>query len=138
MEPRPIKFRAWDGKAMEYDVVAGRFGAFYVSPGAHNNGIDPNDSASINPCNTLYSPQTPVMQFTGLLDKDGREIYEGDLLDTGYEHHKISDVFFRNGSFSTYIDTGLWLELSQNSFLDEMKIVGNVHENPELLDVPHR
>ena len=59
---------------MEYRVVAGELGAFYVE------GLDPKDSASMIPFNTKYSEQIPVMQYTGLKYKNGMKIYEGGYI----------------------------------------------------------
>lgn len=61
---REIKFRVWNGQKMEYSVMAGTYGTFFVNP-ENGNGLDPNDSASLTPANTKYFEETPVMQFIG-------------------------------------------------------------------------
>ncbi|UJF29897.1 YopX family protein [Kaistella sp. 97-N-M2] len=68
---REIKFRIWDGSQMNYHVLAGKLGVFYAS-------IDPKDTASV--INTKYPENIEPMQFIGLKDKNGTEIYEGDKL----------------------------------------------------------
>ena len=79
------------------------------------------------------------MQFTGLLDKNGKEIYEGDIVklrnrnckvywaDCGFAliREKDNQVWEWNGNLKGYCD-GLWG--------GPPEIIGNVYENPELLD----
>jgi hypothetical protein len=117
---KSIKFRLWNGHSMEYNVLAGASGIFYVE------GLGSKDWVTV----VNFSENTPVMQFTGLLDKNGKEIYEGDIiLITGRKTY----VFFRNGSFMYWIDSQSYLELSQSYSLDDIKVIGNIYQNPELL-----
>lgn len=79
----------------------------------------------------------PIMQFTGLLDKNGKEIYEGDIVrlvnesynpECGDDPFLLHNVFFDRGAFC--VGRGLCLrEYEQH----EIKVVGNIYENPELL-----
>ena len=79
-----------------------------------------------------------VGQYTGLTDKNGKKIFEGDIIASALrwlERPKNGVVIFRNGSFGL-----LWYrgEVEQfNPFTSmynvEYEIIGNIHGNPELL-----
>jgi len=119
---RAIKFRAWEEskKKMHYDV----------SMPCNDEGIDVN-------------PWVP-MQFTGLKDKNGKEIYEGDIVHVpeGYggdllykEFIGIVDydppVFYINQQESIK-KTRKWH--GQEYGWDELEIIGNIYENPEQIE----
>ena len=75
-------------------------------------------------------PET-IGQYTGLTDKNGKKIFEGDILKGMGGLHRV------------YFDTSLacfeWQKISGNwhesfsGFADEYEIIGNIHDNPELL-----
>ncbi|WAC21954.1 YopX family protein [Blastomonas sp. SL216] len=146
-----IKFRAWVGK-MEYDIVTGKFGTFFVNSGKRGDGLDDNDSATLTPFNTKLPDDTPLMQFTGLKDKNGKDIWSGDIVRcadlgpidmpliqrTGYVEYEPN-----NGTFGVWVD---WTEFGTSNDgearalwpmghyrLSEFEVIGNIHENPDLL-----
>ena len=66
-----------------------------------------------------------IMQFTGLTDKNGKEVYEGDILDS-----KCA-VSFNDGMFGIF-DKHNYMGL--NSYMSKFReVIGNIYENPELL-----
>lgn len=130
---RTIKFRAWPwGKEkgeMEHNVTVGKFGVFYVNPGAKGNGLAENDAASLTQHTTIYPEHVPVMQFTGLLDKNGKEIFEGDIIIIPQKTTWI--VEWINGQYR------YWSQYKNNGFkLSEKtkcEVIGNIYESPELM-----
>ena len=76
------------------------------------------------------------MQYTGLKDRNGKEIYEGDILalKTHYNEVVFGFVVFNYGAFclssrETYYDDELISNLGV-----EFEVIGNIYENPELLE----
>lgn len=83
-----------------------------------------------------------IQQFTGLLDKNGREIYEGDIIKSpikmfGIEENLPLIVKFDKGAFEAFFpepEDGLAFPMVLNSALFNCEIIGNIYENPELLN----
>jgi hypothetical protein len=74
-----------------------------------------------------------LMQFTGLHDKNGKEIYEGDVMKDRFG--AISQIVFVNelASYRQLSKIG-YSPLSQNSIIsDNDLVIGNIYENPELI-----
>lgn len=128
---RGIKFRAWDKERhhMENEVSEIKFTGnlsepyiVFVGWGAQLHDFE-------------------LMQYTGLKDKNGREIYEGDLIDVGGPREVKFGPFYtylENGLGGGYYVTGVYFMNADDVCVpiegDDYQVIGNVHEHPELLN----
>ena len=133
---REIKFRAWDSKyeCMDYNFFISNLGGVFGEPEKYYD--TPN--MEIDEAQSLT-----VMQYTGLKDKNGKELYEGDICKCNYfngskvkQHNEV--VEFKNGQFElTWTINKLFKSFRSRSCFhghpDAFEIIGNIYENPELL-----
>lgn len=128
---RTIKFRAWDDKKkrwlLEYKALGG-FSLFGETVIFDEWGATADSYIFERHGRKL--DDLKVMQFTGLLDKNGREIYEGDIWrSTAHPEHKPTVVEWRS------LSTGYQEAYGYGFFepLAYVEVIGNIYENPELL-----
>lgn len=128
---RQYKFRAWDGKKMQYDFNIDCEGEIFILELEYHEIMQ------------HFKPNWILMQFTGITDKEGIEIYEGDILEI-----TKSDMLYGNFSSTHKVE---YVEQSGKFHLigtlyDNMaeginnisgkncsKVIGNIYENPKLL-----
>jgi uncharacterized phage protein (TIGR01671 family) len=126
---REIKFRAWDMQCKKMSKVN------MILFNTNEIDIDENfgEPKSIE--------HFELMQYTGLKDKNGVDIYEGDILqfETG-GIIKTTIVSFERGSFVVKNSQGKFLTESVDHILElneevYLEIIGNIHENKELCTI---
>lgn len=75
-----------------------------------------------------------LMQFTGLKDRDGKEVYEGDLID--FAGLKPLRIEWRNAGFAAPLlpyEKSDPIALTKEGFAAFAEVIGNIYENPELV-----
>ena len=138
---REIKFRAWDkvNKKMypvTYLSLTDKRLTMFALP---KKGNEPWEEMGV-PGN-----QIELMQFTGLKDKNGKEIYEGDILVVWnnkdldltmiLKSFGASEIYWDEGNacFAHKRKDGNYMMLTKNE-MSKMEVIGNSFENPELLE----
>lgn len=108
---RVIKFRAYSiatGKMMDWDFIS-----------------------SVRNLNKLLTlDHVRVMQFTGLHDKNGNEIYEGDIVK---DDHTVFEVVFHSSSWNFKRVSGSYQTPYFHNNCSRMRIIGNIYENNSLI-----
>ncbi|MCY7468123.1 YopX family protein [Bacillus safensis] len=126
---REIKFRVWDENVQEmvYEVGLTPEGIPYSIPD-YAEASDQFD----------YYPSCHKMQFTGLRDRNGDEIYEGDFVKiiSAYNGQEIiATVRYENSLASFVFETGEDQGYSRiDASFKGIEVIGNIYQNPDLLE----
>lgn len=118
----PIKFR---GKRLN----DGKWIYGYLADVDYINNI--NEVAM--PCEAV-APST-IGQFTGLYDRIGNEIYEGDIIELDFPNGRtdVEYVSFNDGRFVSIDPQRPYRKDALYLYLDCARVIGNIHDTPELL-----
>lgn len=127
---REIKFRAWDKKERRFlnedEFVIDNNGKVYL--------WNENNTLSF-----IYNIE--LMQYTGLKDKNGKEIYEGDVVayDLGFDDEKTENykIIFDNKQCAYFmfpLNDKSRLRHFTYSAKNDCEVIGNIYENTELLN----
>jgi len=129
---RKIKSKAWDKKLKKFVTdywIDGENNIYYPNSDLPFAPEDSTDTRAV-------SDLAPLMQYTGLKDKKGVEIYEGYIVKFNIDFEYggtefIAEVIFNEQGFKYKSSDGI-------DFIrgfDNVTVIGNIYENKELLDV---
>lgn len=127
---REIKFRAWDTTENEF-VNIKSFGFLEDGEVWYVQAIDEHEQ-EIDPPYFTGEDELVIMQYTGLKDKNGKEIYEGDIVKQtgdGFLNNTCHEVYFRFCGFRMNIRP-----IEDVDEIYELEVIGNVFEDKHLLE----
>ena len=106
---------------------------------------EPNRPIAYGLKHKIVLPET-VGQFTGLTDKNGKKIFEGDVVIYDNSPYNVycdpqkGEIVWRNGSlcfkYRPYSSVMYRALCSDDFFAAKCEVIGNIHDNPELLENP--
>lgn len=120
---REIKFRIWDKKVKCF---------FLPNLEVQQSG---KNTFTFGFSSKVKHPENhPLMQYTGLKDKNGKEIFEGDIVEIDEDENLTGEVMYdkdRAGFIMYFDDAPADIHFEDS---DILQIIGNIYENPELID----
>lgn len=138
---REIKFRAWDeveGKfrtLLDLGDVSGegsvQFSVGYAGELQIGRLEEFHNGVGFDTTFTKF----PIVQFTGLKDKNDKEIYEGDIVRKTHEGREVAlgSVMYSGGTYFIEIPEDGYVFLFDDHGIYQEEVIGNIYENPEML-----
>ena len=131
------KFRAWHN---ELGIMMSISDMWFNVDSLGEIGL--ND-AVMNDYITVSPDEIELMQSTGLKDKNGKEIFEGDIITNGQNvmcmkrHNTLGFYVEEKGEVEFIADSAVLEDFEEDAkeIADRLEIIGNIYENPELLEV---
>ena len=122
---REIRFRAWDSEEFPSKMI-------YQDDKTEYN----KETYLIEFFKKIQGHNSIIMQFTGLKDKNGKEIFEEDIIQGFYENEtENGEVYWDNDSASFDIKGVNWMSMENLECSNQYyEVIGNIYENPELLN----
>lgn len=122
---REIKFRAWYQNKMNYNITK----AHYEHNAMSGHGGDLWDLDE-------WLKLSKVMQYTGMKDRNDKEIYEGDIILCTYHtaHNYIRKGIVEYFASSFILNWGDQTDENLDEVSAKLEVIGNIFENPELLE----
>ena len=145
---REIKFRAWDGKYNEMIYLENSGLQYFDFEGGYSLGFTVDGYKDFwaherYESTTKQASEFPIMQYTGLKDKNGVEIYDGDVVEFRANYtskpcgYMKAEVVIGIYKLELHAENGEVYDAEEET--DEFpyahcEVIGNIYENPELLN----
>lgn len=132
---RPFKFRVWDKENKTWHNPN------ILEVWEETGNLEPYQYIKTGKLDPIYMPLDNwiIQEYTGVKDKDGKEIYEGDIIEYTYEIYEhdfetgnIGEVYFEDGAFIFDRKRG-FCYFDSNFLKNTIKVIGNICENAELI-----